>query len=290
MDPITVTLALALGDAIKKKVTGAAADSLFEATKSQARKLEGLLPKDEKKQADLLVAHVLAEAAAYPPEKALTVEPLATTGLVGISAPAGELLLRFLWVNHADFAVQIRDMNVRARIGGSDWQWDLWHRDQFELRGRSHVERSINGRPGLALPVFETGAVICEVVMDALVSGPWEDGRAYQTRQLMKSSLWLPAIGMATPQSTNLISNDADIDLVLAQVLHDQFLKVPVANLVYADIDHAQRLRAGATRERLHQVATKHGHQIELGVELARVTEGRVGFPDGGYSSEDDDY
>jgi hypothetical protein len=232
---------------------------------------------------------VLAEAAAFPPEKALTVEPLATTGLVGISPPAGELRLNFLWVNHADFPIQIRDVNVKARVGGNEWEWDLWNRDQFELRGRTHMERGIKGPPSVKLPLFENLAVICEVTMEAHVSGPWEGGHAYQTHRLVKSSLWVPATGMVAVPTTSLISNDADVDLVLEAVLYEHFLKVPVVNLHYADVDREKKLREGATKQRLPHVARKLGHSIDAGAELARVSERQM-LPDGGWSSSDDDY
>lgn len=92
MDPITPALLAAIVAAAKEKAVGAAVELVAEAAKVAAKKLHGLLPDgNEAKQARALVEHVLAEMAAFPPERAIVVKALATSGTVGIWAPCVEI-------------------------------------------------------------------------------------------------------------------------------------------------------------------------------------------------------
>jgi hypothetical protein len=291
MDPITPALLTAVYAAIKKRVAGAAVERLVEGAQVAAKKMRVLLPDgDEKKLAELLVNYVLAEAAAFPPDKAVLVEPLSTVGTVGIFGPQGRLQVSLLWVNRADFPIRVSNVHLTGRIGGKAPEWEIREGDEFVLDGRSDEERPLKGNPGIALPPIERGGTQVELTMSALLSGPWDEGQAHRTHNIVKTSVWLPAPGMEPPPPTDLIANDADVDLVLAEVLQDQFAKTHTVNIHYAAVDRDKKLRRGATKDRLQHVARKLGHQVEAGVELARVAEGQVVLADGGWSGSDNDY
>jgi hypothetical protein len=93
MVEIPPELLTALATAAKDKAVGAAVDLVFDAAKETALKLRGLLPTGNvgKQHAAAIVDRVLAEMAAFPPDRAIVVEPLATIGDVGIWAPRGRL-------------------------------------------------------------------------------------------------------------------------------------------------------------------------------------------------------
>src|SRR5262245_66374546 len=94
MDPITIgaSLLAALVSAVGEKAKGAAAKYLQDAVEERARRLWGVInERDEEKFARLMVENVMAEAAAFPPKKALLVELLGSVGSVGIWGPRGAL-------------------------------------------------------------------------------------------------------------------------------------------------------------------------------------------------------
>ena len=221
-------------------------DQCIDAAKLQAEKLRGLLPHgDDAKLANALIDHVLAEAAAYPPEKALVVAPLATTGVVGIWAPRGRLKVNLLWVNVADFPIYVRDTRVTARVGGKADEWDFTKGDEFVLNARSQQEHTLESDPVATLPSIERGGAECELTVGALVSGPWDEGRAQQpARGLVRTSVWMPTLGM---DPTNLRSDPADIDLMLeayVKALTDK--GVEVETIDFSDLDRTLKLRPGA--------------------------------------------
>lgn len=268
-------------------VTGAAGERLLEAAKVQAAKLQGLLRGNENEQAEALFAHVRAEAAAYPPERAIRVDSLATVGEVGIWPPRGRLKLHLQWTNHADFPVLVRDVAIKGRVGGKNPEWELRDGDEFRIEARSQITRLVSGDPHAALPEFERGGVACELSVVALVAGPWE-GKAQRTRDLLHTSTWLPVY----VDREDLLTADADIDLVLKDYLEGLVDKGDErARVVYSELDHTLRLRPGATKDRLKTVATKDQHQVEVGpsVALVRFTRPYSG-PEGGWGGSIDDF
>jgi len=270
MDPITASLLTALGVAVKDKATGAVVRWLTEATKERARRLWGVIADtDEEKFAQRMVAEVMAEAAAFPPEKALVVHPLGTVGDVGIWGPGGELRLKLLWVNCADFPIHVRDMRVTTMLGGQQ-QWDAMLGDEFTLEPRGLDERAVALSPRLALPSFERGGASCDVSVSALVCGPWDEGRAQRTRELVTSAgIWVPTFGLE-PVPTGL-DDVADIDVKL-----ETFLRTLAMGgrreVSYANTDRGLGLRTGATRDRLAAVASRLGYEVEgAGPNVAQV-------------------
>jgi hypothetical protein len=236
--------------------------------KVQAGKLHGLLRGNEDEQAKALLAHVRAEAAAYSPQRALRVDSLATVGEVGIWPPRGRLQLHLQWTNHADFPVLVRDVVVKARVGGKSPEWELQKGDEFRLEARSQVTRLVSGDPHAALPEFEHGGVACELSVTALVAGPWE-GKAQRTRDLLHTSIWLPVY----IDREDLLTADADIDLVLKDYLAGLVdAGDERARIVYTELDRKLRLRPNATKDRLKIVAANHHHQVETGPSVALVT------------------
>lgn len=268
-------------------VAGAAGDHLLEAMKVQAGKLHGLLRGNEDEQAKALLAHVRAEAAAYPPERALRVDSLATVGEVGLWPPHGRLKLHLQWTNHADFPVLVRDVVIKARVGSNNPEWELRQGDEFRIEARSQSTRLMSGEPQAKLPALERGGAVCELWVSALVAGPWE-GKAQRTRDLMHTSTWLPSY----IDREDLLTEDADIDLVLkdhlAELVDDGDER---ARIVYAELDRKLRLRPGATKDRLRSVATKHEHEVEAGPSVALVTlHLPYRGPVGGYGGSIDDF
>jgi hypothetical protein len=266
---ITPALLAALVTAAKEKAVGAAVELVVDSAKLAAHKLRGLLPDaNELKLARALVEHVLAEMAAFPPDRAILVEPLATTGNVGIWAPRGKLAVELLWVNHADFPVRIRDVRVEGLVGTAEPEWDTTKGDEFELGARSSKRLAFEAELRGKLPTFDRGGAQCELTVGALVCGPWDEGRAQRTRGLVRTSLWLPLLGIEP--ATSQVTEDADIDLAIAHYLgslkHGQRLQIR-----YANFDREHSLRPGASKERLAIVAKDAGHEVSPGADLALV-------------------
>lgn len=268
MDLITPELLAAIIAAAKEKAVGAAVDLVVDSAKVAAHKLRGLLPDgNEATQARAIVEHVLAEMAAFPPDRAIVVEALATTGEVGIWAPRGKLSVQLLWINHADFPVHVRDVHLQGRIGSGDPEWDATRGDEFTLGARSTRRLSLEAEVKGELPTFDRGGVECEVTVGALVCGPWDEGRAQRTRGLVRTTLWLPLLGI---EPTSQLTEVEDIDRVIKHYLrclrHGDKLEVR-----YATFDRAHGLRPGAAKERFAIVAKEAGHEVDPGTNLALV-------------------
>jgi hypothetical protein len=197
MDPIAAPLLTALLAAVKDRATGAMADDLTKAVKERAARLRGIITeKDEAKFAKRMVDEIMAEAVQYPPETALVVRPLGTVGTAGIYGPRGTLRLYVLWVNRADFPIYVRDVRVTGKVGGQQNEWDAKLGDEFTLGPRGYEERPIELEPRHEVPTIERGTN-CDVSISALVSGPWDEGQAQRTRNLVPlASIWLPAYGL----------------------------------------------------------------------------------------------
>lgn len=271
MDPITIgaSLLVALGAAVKEKATGAAAKYLQDAVEERARRLWGVLGEsNEQKFARLMVEHVMEEAAQHLPDRALLVQPLGTVGIVGIWGPRGTLKLQLLWVNRADFPVEVRDVRVTGKVGGRQCEWDTIFGDVFTLRPRGDTQRIVELEPRLDLPTFERGGATCDLSVTALVCGPWEEGRAQQTQDLVPLvGIWLPVVGI---EPSGVLTEVADIDLVLEH----QLQKLTFGSRMqvrFGDFDRTHQLRDGATRERLAVVAGRVGCEVNAGPNLALV-------------------
>lgn len=271
MDPITfgAMVLAAIAAEVKNKATGAAAHWLTEAATERANKLRGVLGEgDAEKLARRAIAEIIGEAAQYPPDEALLVRPLGTVGIAGIWGPRGELKLNLLWVNRADFTIYVRDVRITGKVGGRQCEWDTVLGDEFTLPARGNVDRLVTLEPRRELPSFERGGANCDVSITALVCGPWEEGRAQQTQDLVPlTGIWLPTVGI---EPNGVLTEDADIDLVLDDNLRP--LKYGERRQVrYAETDRTLGLRAGATKERLAAVAAQIGCTANTGPNVALV-------------------
>jgi hypothetical protein len=266
MDPITASLLTALGVAVTDKATGAAVRWLTEATKERARRLWGVIADtDEEKFAQRMVAEVMAEAAAFPPEKALVVHPLGTIGDVGIWRPGGELRLKLLWVNRADFPIHVRGMRVTTMLGEQQ-QWDAMLGDEFALEPRGLDERAVALSSRLALPSFERGGASCDVSVSALVCGPWDEGRAQRTRDLVTSAgIWVPTFGLE-PVPTGLDDvEDIDVKRMCPQCA------------CAVKVHLASGWKSRPRRKSTPSVAIWRGREVTLGLEAQRQKASKGG-------------
>jgi hypothetical protein len=285
MEPISAALLTAIGAALKDKVTGAASEYVMDAVKHAAGRLHGLLPDGDAKKAQALIDHVMAEAAAYPPDRAIYVESIPSVGTVGIWPPRGSLALNLLWVNRADFPIRIRDLKVKVRAGSGHNEWEISKGDEFVLRPRSDTTRILRGEPTLELPKFDRGGGTCEITVHALVSGPWEHGLAQRSHELYSGTMWVP-VYLDQPE---LFGDEKDVDLVIKHFLakhnNGDQLKVP-----YAAFDREHGLRPGSARARFEAVAKAAKHIVEAGPNLA-IVEIRdpdpIGVPMRGYVGDD---
>lgn len=278
MDPITASLLAALLAAVKARATGAMADALTKAVKERAARLRGVIAeKDEAKFAQRMVDEIVAEAAQYPPETALLVRPLGTVGSVGIYGPRGTLRLNVLWVNRADFPIYVRDVRVTGKVGGQQNEWDAKLGDEFTLGPRRYEERDVELEPRHEVPTIERGTN-CDVSISALVAGPWDEGQAQQTRNLVPlASIWLPAYNLE-PAST-LLTEVADVDLAIKHYVTQIEMKVrdlrttsvTHERVSYADLDRTLGLRHGASKERLEVVVKQMGQHVESGPTVALI-------------------
>jgi hypothetical protein len=281
MDPITVGAAVlaAIGAEVKSRATGATSKWLVEAAKERAARLIGLIGESgDERLARRAVEEVIAEAAQYPPERALLVRLLGTpVGAVGVWGPHGTLRLNLLWVNRADFPIYVRDLQITATVGGSDPEWRKESAEEFKLASRGDAERALEIAPRAVLPSFERGGANCDVSVSAVVCGPWEEGRAQRTQDLVPlAGIWLPAVGF---EPAGLFDDPADIDARLESFLR-QVTVGGRREITYADVDRQLRLRPGATRERLTIVAQKLGYELTArGPNVALVHRPRVGSP-----------
>ena len=299
MDPISAPLLAALVAAVEKKFTGAMAQWFGDAVKERAARLQALFSeRDAEKLAQAAVNEVLAEAAAYPPGKALLVRPLGTpVGVVGIWGPHGTLRLNVLWVNRADFPLYVRDVRVTAKVGGRQNEWDAVLGDEFRLGPRGDVERVLELEPRHEVPTIERGTN-CDVSITALVGGPWE-GRAQRTQDLVSTTgIWLPAVGLEP--ASNLLTEVADIDLAIEHFVTELEAKIRAARTTrvlhervsYVDLDRKLGLRHGASKERLEAVVKRMGQHVQLGprVALVRVRGALQGISHGGILIGGDGY
>jgi hypothetical protein len=264
---LTEALLFALGK-LAERVTGAASDRLLEAAKVQAGKLQGLLRGNAEEQAQALFAHVRAEAAAYPPQRALRVESLATLDEVGIWPPNGRLRLQLRWTNHADFPVLVRDVVVKAKVGAKDPEWELRQGDEFRIEARNEQLINVSGDAVIELPEFARAGVSCELWVEALVAGPWE-GEAQRTRELLHTSMWLPVY----IERSDLLTDEADIDLAIE---HHMFWlrskRYQEYRISYDHLDKELKLKPGSAKARLLEVAKKGGHKITTAPTIAVIT------------------
>jgi hypothetical protein len=131
--------------------------------------------------------------------------------------------------------------------------------------------------PQVVLPSFERGGANCDVSVSAVVCGPWEEGRAQRTQDLVPLvGIWLPAVGL---EPAGLLDDPADIDARLEAFLR-QVTIGGLREITYADVDRQLRLRAGATRERLTIIAQKLGYELTArGPNVALVHRPRVESP-----------
>jgi hypothetical protein len=281
MDPITIGAAVvaAIGAEVKDKASGAAAKWLVEAAKERATRLVGVTGESNaEKLARRAIEEVIAEAAQYPPEKALLVRPLGTpVGAVGVWGPHGTLRLNLLWVNRADFPIHVRDLHVTAKVAGPEPEWQKEFAEEFTLTSRGDVERMLELVPHAVLPSFERGGANCDVSVSAVVSGPWEDGRAQRAHDLVPLvGIWLPTVGL---DASGPLDDPADIDARLESLLR----QVSVGGrreIIYADVDRQLRLRVGATRGRLEIVAQQLGCELNArGPNVALLHRPRVNPP-----------
>jgi hypothetical protein len=264
---ISAALLTALYPAIEKKFAGAAAEYLIDAAKHAAQRFEGLLHGDAEKQAQALVAHVLAEAAAYPPTTAVRVEVLSTVDIVGIWPPRGDLALNLLWVNRADFPIRIRDVKVNARAGGPHDHWEINQGDEFVLRPRSDTTRTLRGAPSMVLPRFDRGGGSCDVTVNALVSGPWEDS-AQRSHELYSGGLWIPA----HVEQADLLTDTADIDIAIETFFTENLARNQHKHTIrFSDFDKERGLRPGASSERFEIVAKANGHEFKPGTSVGAL-------------------
>lgn len=274
MDPITIgaSLLTALMAASKDKAVGAASKYLEDAVKERAARMWGVLSENnEEKFARLMVDHVLAEAAAFPPDQALLVEPLSTVGDAGIWGPRGTLKINLLWVNRADFPLRIRDVKVTARVDAKEPEWVAQSGDEFVLVSRGSQRRvvEIDLATAATLPTFERNGAPCDVSVTALVCGPWDEGRAHRTRDLVEMSVWLPVIGLDV---SGLITDVEDADLIIKDYLRDLVNKCEYNIQVrFAEFDRAHKLRPGLAKERFVAIARQLKHTVEAGPGVALV-------------------
>jgi hypothetical protein len=263
MDPISIGAAVltAIGVEVKSKATGAAAKWLTEAAQERAARLLGLIESgDAAALARRAVQEVMAEAVQYPPEKALLLRPLGTpVDAVGIWGPHGTLQLNLLWVNRADFPIHIRDLQVTVTAGGADPQWRKEFAEEFTLAPRGDLERMLCLVPRVPLPDFKGGGTNCDVTVSAVVCGPWEEGRAQRTQDLMPPvGIWLPVVGL---DPAGFLDDVADIDVRLEHHLR-KLGGGRRLEIIYAELDRELRLRSGATRDRLAVVAQRLAYQM----------------------------
>jgi hypothetical protein len=162
-------------------------------------------------------------------------------------------------VNRADFPIHVRDLKVSASVGGMEPEWQKDFSEEFTLMPRGDTERMLELVPHVMLPSFERGGANCDVSISAVVCGPWEEGRAQRTQDLVPLvGVWLPAVGL---DPTGLLDDPADVDTRLEGFLR----KVGSGNrleIIFSETDTQLRLRPGSTRDRLMIVAQKLGFEL----------------------------
>ncbi|MBX3160719.1 MAG: hypothetical protein KF773_32435 [Deltaproteobacteria bacterium] len=294
MDTITASLLTALVAAAKDKAAGAFGKYLQEAVEERAKRLWGVLAEsDEQKFAKMMVENVVAEAADFPPDKALLVEPLGTVGTAGIWGPKGTLKVNLLWVNRADFPIHIRDLKLTCRADTREPEWSVQVGDEFTLGPRRDVQRVVETelQPAATLPTFTRNGAPCDISVTALVCGPWDEGRAQRTQDLVQMSVWMPVIGL---EPSGLLVEDRDIEITLAEYLQslvDQGEQR--VRIAYVELDRTLNFRAGATKSMLQRVAGQKRHEVEAGPSVAIVKlHHPVQYLHGGYGGtvEDPDF
>jgi len=282
---LTGSLVTAIAAAVKAKAVGAAADRITEVAQVQAVRLRGILPDaKDAEYARMVVAHVLGEAAAYPPSKALRTIPLSTAadmsgGSVGIWPPDARLVIELLWLNHADFSVWVRDVRFTGRVGGGTHEYEGAQGDEFVIGPRSDKKMTFAAhlRQNMPAPKFDTGRANLDLSVSALVSGPWND-EAQVTREVFRGGVWLPVF---VEPERHRMSDPTDVDLSL-----DAWFRGKAASarggaitMPLADIDRESGVVPGSAKRFLATIAERHGWEAKLGPVMAQVTQRRPATP-----------
>jgi|ERR1051325_85377 hypothetical protein len=189
------------------------------------------------------------------------------------------------WVNLADFPIHVRDVRAVARVG-SQPEWDATKGDEFELGARTSKRTTISAEAKRPLPSVVGKGVLCDLLVEALVSGPWDGGLGQRTHALVHDSIWLPAPGL---EPTGHMTEAADIDLAINHHLQTQYeVQEHMHKIFYADLDRDLRLAPGSSKARLAVLAREAGHKVEAAPSFAVVTykDHPVSMLDGGYGGE----
>lgn len=161
-----------------------AAEAVASAAERYVKEIGAWMKKPDPEQvARLAVARVMAEAAAFPPRKALSV--LLHSGPAEAGNDASAILekdrasLSLLIWNRADFSVELAKLRGVLKVSDGDktFTYEIDSPSKFDVDARS--EKRVAATALLSrtdpIPAFAYGSVLATLSLDALVVGPWDD-------------------------------------------------------------------------------------------------------------------
>ncbi len=259
---------------IKGRLQGAAADYTLKAVASRAAQLRGFYDgRKAKEVAEETLQYVMAEAAAYPPTKAVRVVVPSRSLDLGFLPPNGDLAIELLFFNRADFEIHVSDVKVLGRAGAGPVDFEGGSGVEFVLPPRDeHLQRfDMALRPGVTRPALSRGGSGVDLNVAALISGPWE-GLARATHGVFQGNAFVPV-----KHGADRVRSPRDVLLSI----DTWFAAYPPAGtngpllIEFARVDDELRLPGGSAKSFLVQVAQKYGWRVDEGDEQAQLV--RVG-------------
>jgi hypothetical protein len=269
---LIVAVGTVVGERVLGFVSGVAQKYFEEAALDMLPRYEGLLHGNNEEKALAILRHVDAESAAYPPERAIEMMPMLSTGIVGIFHPRHELRVETRWINFADFPVHVSDVMATARVGDKDPEWVISMKDEFVIRARGHTDRTIKGYASLDVRPLEKAEPL-ELKVEAVIAGPWR-GTPQKTHRVYEHSIYMPVFlpQPAPPAmaSNQLLTDPKDVGLAIGHWLTRHPNKnYGTIDVWYDDLDRELRLAPGQAKQSLASVAEILKFKITAGEKTA---------------------
>jgi len=268
-----------------------AADVIVSRAKRYVDEIGAWLGKGKNQEiARRAVERVLAEAASYPPTKALSIalhSAPAESGFDGAGINEEDRAsLVFRIANRADFKIQLAKLKGAVEIVDGELRviYEIDSPNQFDVDAREEARVPCTAMLSRKheTPRFSYGAVVAAGRLDCLVMGPWKD-EPHNVQSFQLSPVWLriaPEL-LAADDGTydegdakNLLDNWVRDQMIAA---YDAFaghcaLYSPVK---FRDLDEELELRDGTSARLLPQILVDAGWVIKgRGAQTLQVEPG----------------
>lgn len=281
-----------------------AADAIASRAKRYIEEIGAWLGKGKSQEiARLAVERLLAEAAAYPPTKALRVNlhsGPAEPDLDGVGINEDDRAAIVLRIsNRADFKVQLAKFKGAVDVvdGETRVSYEIDSPSQLDLEAREELRLPCTAMLSRKheVPRFSYGAVIGSGRLECLVVGPWKD-EPHNVHAFQLGPVWL-RVGPELLATTDGEYDEGDARNLLDDWVCDQMISAQDAfaghcalysPVKFRDLDETLGLRDGTSarllpnmlvdagwvikRQGAQTIQVEPGDQLRLDIEVARAT------------------